>query len=119
MTPYKHALKSAGKFGGHWNDYIELHRFIDSSKYHTVTWHHRIVMHHTLGIEICEKVFGSIITNSEGTPVEVRSLVIQHIQEDLGFVPTLKDWLVHLPDPEPWMYADPKTRVVKGVLDNG
>ena len=30
--PYVHAVSSAKKFGGIWEDYIDIHEFLDSSK---------------------------------------------------------------------------------------
>jgi len=93
MSPYKHSLDSVKKFGGIWEDYIEIHNFLDSSKLHLATWQHRAVLHSTFGVGICEQVFGPVITNSEGKIVEVRYIAIQHIIDDCGKVPTIQDWL--------------------------
>jgi hypothetical protein len=30
--PYYHALSSAKKYGGEWQDYMEIHELMDSSK---------------------------------------------------------------------------------------
>lgn len=92
MSPYKHAVSSAKRFGGIWEDYIEIHRFLDSTKTHTINNSHRMILHNSFGIEICERIFGDFIINNDKKEVEVRYIVIEHIREDLGFVPTVQDW---------------------------
>jgi hypothetical protein len=63
---------------------------------------HRALRHHAEGIFLAEKVFGTTLTNSDGRVVPVRWVGEQHVQEDLGWIPTVKDWLEHL-RPAPWM----------------
>jgi hypothetical protein len=58
--------------------------------------------HHTQGIFECERVFGATITNSSGREVPVRWIGEQHVTEDMGFQPSLSDWLRCI-RPEPWM----------------
>lgn len=93
MSPYKHALSSALKWGGVVDDYLDIHRFLDSTKLHLETWQHRAVLHNTFGVGICEMIFGDTITNSDGKEIEVRYVAINHIKEDCGHVPTIKEWL--------------------------
>lgn len=93
MSPFKHAENSMKQWGGTIEDYIEIHRFLDSTKTHTVDNAHRAILHNSFGIEICERIFGDVIINSEEKAVEVRYIVIKHIEEDLGFVPTVQDWI--------------------------
>lgn len=102
MSPYIHAVNSAKKWGGIWEDYIEIHDFLDSTKTHHVDNSHRMILHNSFGIEVCEKIFGFIVSNSNGKNVEVRYIVIKHIEEDLGFVPTLQDWCKEL-NKKSWM----------------
>lgn len=102
MSPFKHAENSVKTFGGKIEDYIEIHRFLDSTKTHTVDNSHRAILHNSFGIEICERIFGDTVTNSDGKEVEVRYIVIKHIEEDLGFVPTVKDWCVNI-QKKSWM----------------
>lgn len=102
MSPYKHAEQSVKNFGGQISDYIEIHRFMDSTKTHTVDNSHRVILHNSFGIEICERIFGDIVINSDNKPVEVRYIVIKHIEEDLGFVPTVKDWCSEI-NKKSWM----------------
>ena len=44
-----------------------------------------------------ERVFGHTITNSAGKEVPTRIIAEQHIIDDLGFIPTVEQWLVDLP----------------------
>lgn len=96
-SPYKHAESSVRRWGGVPEDYLEVHKFLDSTKLHFETWQHRAILHNTFGVGICEQVFGDVIKNSEGKLVEVRYIAIRHIEEDCGFVPTIKEWLHDLP----------------------
>lgn len=105
MSPYMHATRSAERFGGKWEDYYPVHEFLDMSKTHMVDFRHRALLHHTFGIYICERIFGPVLINHEGKAIETRYVVIQHIQEDLGCVPTVKDWLQQM-KAEPWMYQN-------------
>lgn len=60
-TAIHHAMSSAKKFGGEPEDYLRVHEFFDQFK--NQDWHfaHRVVLHHTGGIEIAEQVFGPTI----------------------------------------------------------
>lgn len=102
MSPFKHAEQSVKNFGGKIEDYIAIHRFLDSTKTHTIDNTHRAILHNSFGIDVCEKIFGDVIVNSDGKPVEVRYIVIKHIEEDLGFVPTVKDWCANIKK-QSWM----------------
>jgi hypothetical protein len=51
---------------------------------------------------MAEKIFGTTIVNSAGRAVPVRHIGEQHVQEDLGRVPTLADWLSCIA-PASWM----------------
>jgi hypothetical protein len=42
-------------------------------------------------------MFGTNITNSDGKLVSVRDIGEQHCLEDLGFIPTLQDYLKDMP----------------------
>ncbi len=103
--PYHHAISSAKKFGGKPEDYQALHDFMDSSKQTYADWRHRAILHSSFGIFIAEKVFGTTITNSTGKAVPVRLIAEQHVREDLGWIPTPKDWLSGLKctDATKWM----------------
>lgn len=110
--PLIHAKNSARKFGGKWQDYIAIHDFIDMSKSAHATMKHRTVLHSALGIYIVERVFGTAITvqrtgpmpvgSSRSIDVAVRDIAEQHVLEDLGFIPSLDDYLKHMEE-QPWM----------------
>ena len=103
--PYHHALSSVKKWGGEVDDYLAIHDWFDQSKSHMADFRHRALRHHSEGIFMAEKIFGHTITNSAGRQVMVRYIGEQHVQEDLGRIPTLADWLSQI-KPEPWMYGN-------------
>ena len=102
MHSFYHALSSVKRFGGKPEDYQAIHDWFDESKSHFADFRHRAARHHSEGIFICEKLFGTTITNSDGRKIPVRLIGEQHVQEDLNFIPTLADWLRCI-EPEPWM----------------
>jgi len=101
--PYHHAISSAKTHGGKWEDYIELHNWFDETKAHYPDMRHRALRHHAEGIFWAEEKFGVVITNSNGKNVPVRTLGEQHIKEDIGFIPTIKDYLDNMNIVD-WMY---------------
>lgn len=109
--PYHHALSSAMKFGGLWTDYIKIHNWFDETKAHYPDMRHRALRHHAEGIFWCEQQFGVVIENSDGKNVPVRFIGEQHIKEDLGFIPTIKDYLDHM-DTQGWMYKPGEGRAL-------
>lgn len=92
MNSYYHARISAKRHGGTPEDYLALHDFIDSSKATIADVRHRALLHSAFGIFLCERVFGSTIN---GVPTRV--LAEEHVQDDLGFIPTVEHWLEDLP----------------------
>jgi hypothetical protein len=95
-SPYRHALSSVKKWGGTIDAYLPLHNFLDSTKLHLETWQHRAILHNGFGVGLCEQIFGEAINNGEGKMIETRYIAIQHIKEDCGYVPTIKEWLLDL-----------------------
>lgn len=104
--PWHHALRSAKLFGGKAEDYLPVHHWFDESKAHLPDLRHRALRHHTEGIFLCEKLFGVVIRNSASKDVPTRLVGEQHVKDDLGWIPTVKDWLVNL-RLEPWMGRTP------------
>lgn len=102
MHPWHHAVTAAARFGGVPLDYIELESWFDSSKAHMADFRHRAARHHSEGIFMAEEIFGVTIKNSDGKDVPVRMLGEQHVKEDLGWIPTLADWLKEI-RPKAWM----------------
>jgi hypothetical protein len=100
--PYHHALSSMKKWKGQVEDYLPIHSWFDESKASLIDIRHRALRHHTEGIFLCERIFGTTITNSDGIVIPVRWVGEQHVQEDLNKIPTAQEWLVCL-KPEGWM----------------
>jgi hypothetical protein len=92
MKPLQHAQISAKKYGGNWQDYIELHSFLDSSKAACAHFKHRFLLHHTEGIEIATRIFGETIVNSDGEIVATNRLLSKHLIEDVGKIVSVEDW---------------------------
>lgn len=113
--PYHHAVSSARKWGGIPEDYQAIHDWFDESKAHVADFRHRALRHHSEGIFMAEKIFGTTITNSAGRVVPVRYIGEQHVKEDLGKIPTLADWLLNI-KPEVWMLG--RNRNLEKELDN-
>ena len=102
MNPYHHAVSSTKKWGGSVEDYLHIHAWFDVSKSHYADQRHRALRHHSAGIFECEAHFGHVIKNSDGKQVPVWLIGEQHVKEDCGFIPTVKDWLQHI-KLKPWM----------------
>lgn len=96
MDSYYHAKLSAKKWGGKLEDYLPIHEFIDSSKLSHADHRHRALYHHTQGVALCAKIFGSYITNSDGKEVPVKQIAEKHIIEDLNFLPTPEHYLKNM-----------------------
>lgn len=102
--PNIHANSSAKKFGGTTEDYLAIHEWFDQSKEHMADMRHRALRHHPAGIYEAERVFGNSIINSDGKEVFVRYIGEQHVNEDLGFIPSLEDWLENM-ELQKWMMS--------------
>ncbi len=100
--PLFHAKSSARKYGGRYEDYLPIHNWFDESKSYMGDVRHRALRHHAEGIFLCEKLFGTSITNSDGKEIPVRFIGEQHVLEDLGRIPSVSDWLKEMPM-KPWM----------------
>lgn len=104
--PYHHALSSVQKWGGCVEDYQPIHDWFDESKAHVADFRHRALRHHSEGIFMAEKIFGTTITNSNGRVVPVRFIGEQHVKEDLGWIPSMQDWFKCI-KAERWMREQP------------
>ena len=106
MTPYEHAVLSVRDFGGEAKDYLKIHEFFDQTKFFLPNWKHRMILHNSFGMKLCEDLFGPIILNSDGIEISVREIARRHIMQDLdGRIPTIQDWIESLSkgNVEPWM----------------
>ena len=117
MKPLVHAMISAKKFGGVSEDYQEIHDFFDWSKIAYPHMKHRAILHNSFGIYLAERIFGTYIVNADGKKVSVRDVAEQHVMDDLGFIPTLENWLEHLNLAEPWMRAEKRRKIVVDASD--
>jgi hypothetical protein len=102
MNPFHHAESSVRRYGGTIEDYLPLHQWFDESKAFFPDLRHRALRHHAEGIFLAEKIFGAVIRTSSGRDVPTRFLGEQHVKEDLGWIPTVQDWLSCL-TVQPWM----------------
>lgn len=102
--PLLHAKSSARKHGGKWEDYIDIHEFMDSSKSVIADGRHRALSHNTWFISfVIPKIFGEVRVNSDDKEYSVRDICEEHCAEDFrGFVPAASDYLVSMPL-EGWM----------------
>lgn len=107
MTPDQHSALSVRDFGGEVKDYIEIHKFLDQTKFHFSDFRHRAILHNTLGMKLCEDIFGPAILNSNGHNIPVREVARRHILQDCGTVPTVKDTLLALEKGEYMKYNNP------------
>ena len=103
MTPYHHAVSSSQKWGGTPEvGYLAIHEWFDQTKLHMGDIRHRAVLHSSFGVGLCEQMFGTTMTNSNGRTIPVRWVAEQHVKEDCGFIPSVKDWMQNL-KLLPWM----------------
>lgn len=102
MKPWEHSISSSKKFGGSPSDYLKIHDWFDQTKSHVGNNCHRAILHNSFGVFLAEQMFGHVITNSENKQISVREIGEQHIFEDLGFIPTVSDYLENL-QYQPWM----------------
>lgn len=110
-----HARNSVRRYGGKVEDYIELHELMDETKKAHATVAHRAIFHSSYGVWLIEKILGRELTNSDGKTVSIRQLAEEHVIEDLGYIPSLDEWLSHV-DLQPWM-AGSKSRPKPEVVD--
>lgn len=101
MKPYEHARNSVRKWGGKEEDYQAIHDFLDSPKSAHPDMRHRAILHNSFGCYIVEQIFGLNITvrleNGTKKLVSTRDIAERHILEDLGKIPTISDYLDHMP----------------------
>lgn len=105
MKPFYHANRSAEKYGGTPEDYMDIHNFVDSTKMCVPDVRHRALLHSSWGCWMVETVFGSVMVNSDGVEFCPREVAEQHVVEDLGLIPTVQDWLYTMPLEE-WMVGN-------------
>ena len=100
--PYHHALSSVKRYGGSVDDYLRIHTWFDESKRIVADFRHRALRHHAEGIFMAETIFGPTLALGSGRIIPTRWIGEQHVQEDLGFIPSFGDWVKAI-RPEAWM----------------
>lgn len=116
MKPYLHSKVSVRKWGGIPSDYQAIHDFIDSSKACHPDIRHRAILHSAFGCFLVEKVFGLTIITSSGREVSTRDIAEQHVLDDLGFIPTVSDYLDEM-KVQPWMSGTKKRSTITLNVD--
>lgn len=106
--PWQHAKLTAKKYGGQPEEHLRIHDWFDQSKAGYANHRHRAALHHSEGVFWAEDRFGDTITvtRDDGSKKEVPTRLIaeDHVAQDLGHIPSLKDWLRHLQS-QRWMRA--------------
>ena len=116
--PLHHSISSVKKWGGTEEDYLPIHNWFDETKAHYPDMRHRALRHHAEGIFWCEKEFGVYIVNSDGKKVPVRAIGEQHCMEDLGWIPTIKDYLDNMTQKK-WMFKPGEGRkILREISDD-
>ena len=96
MNSFFHAQSAARKWGGEAEDYLPIEEFIDSSKQVIGDVRHRSLYHHTMGVFLCERIFGKTLTVGR-KQIPVRLIAERHILEDLGWLPSPADYIDGMP----------------------
>lgn len=110
MNSLFHAKSAAHRWGGTWEDYIEIEEFIDSSKHIIGDVRHRSIYHHTEGVWLTQRIFGRTILIGH-KEIPTREVAEQHIIEDLGWLPSPKDYIDGM-ELSPWMGGEKKKRII-------
>jgi hypothetical protein len=111
MKPYLHAKVSVRRWGGIPEDYLSIHDWFDQTKAMHASMKHRAILHSSFGCYLAEQFFGHNITNSDGKQVSVRDISEQHVLDDMGFIPSLDDYLNGMPFYN-WLGGRPKNKTV-------
>jgi hypothetical protein len=98
----------AKRWGGKPEDYYPIHAWLDESKTFYANFRHRALRHHTEGIGQALKLFGSMIKVGRRR-VSVRLICEHHIKEDLGWLPSVQDWMCNI-RAQRWMFDDREAR---------
>jgi hypothetical protein len=96
-----HTHLSQKRWGGKSEDYLEIHRLIDSTKVLCSDNRHRIFHTHWAVKEIVVPIFGEAFLNQDGHSVDVKALCEKdHLLVDYHhrFIPTLADFVNAMDD---------------------
>lgn len=125
-NPMVHSRSSVKRWGGKVEDYMAIHKLLDSPKATMNNNTSRMLTHNTwFAYEVIPLIFGYNIINSDGRSVDVVDIAMLHIAEDFRhkFIPTPQDYLQHM-QVQPWMNNGVKPigneeseQVVKDLLE--
>ena len=104
-NPMVHSRSSMKRWGGVEEDYLAIHKLLDSPKATMNNNTSRMLTHNTwFAYEVIPLIFGYNIINSDGRSVDVVDIAMLHIAEDFRhkFIPTPQDYLQHM-QVQPWM----------------
>jgi hypothetical protein len=104
-NPMVHSRSSVKRWGGKVEDYLAIHKLLDSPKATMNNNTSRMLTHNTwFAYEVIPLIFGYNIINSDGRSVDVVDIAMLHIAEDFRhkFIPTPQDYLQHM-QVQPWM----------------
>ena len=114
MKAYLHGKIHAKKYGGIPDDYADIDDFIDSTKQAVADVRHRAILHSAFGCFLVERMFGRTRINSDGKEYSPRDVAEDHIQQDLGFIPTMEQYLNNM-TVQPWMSGTMKKNPKKTI----
>jgi hypothetical protein len=107
MKAFLHGKIHAKKYGGVPDDYADIDDFIDSTKQAVADVRHRAILHSAFGCFVVEKMFGRTRVNSDGREYSPRDVAEDHILQDLGFIPSMEQYLNNMTI-QPWMSGTEK-----------
>lgn len=119
MIPEIHAELSAKRYGGVADDYLDIHRLLDSTKSAFPNNAHRAITHNSwFLVTVLPLIFGGQRVNSDGKKYNVKDVGEYHVLEDfkMKFIPSAQDWLENL-IVQPWMSGG--SGVPKRMKNNG
>ena len=104
-NPLLHAKSSVKRWKGKEEDYLPIHKILDSPKATMNNNTSRMLTHNIWFIyEIIPLIFGYNIVNSDGKSVDTVDIAMLHVAEDFRMkgIPTVQDYLENMVV-QPWM----------------
>lgn len=104
-NPLIHSKSSVKRWGGEVEDYLEIHKLLDSPKVTMNNNTGRMLTHNVwFCYHIIPLIFGYNIVNSAGRSIDTVDIAMLHVAEDfrMKFIPTAQDYLKHM-ELQPWM----------------
>jgi len=94
---------SRKRWGGKDEDYSPIHHWFEETRDFYQDNRYRILRHHAEGVYWAEQRFGIYFINSEGRMVTVRAIGEQHVEETVGRIPTIREYLENMAIQD-WMF---------------